>query len=568
VLAAGIVVLATDGSAHAASFTWTGGGAVAESKWSNPANWEGTAPAGAVGTLTFPTLGNPACAPTPATATCYQGTNDLTGLSVEAISIDDGVGYFLGGNAISLGAGGLSANTASSVGHGTNLSMPVTLTAPQTWNISGNRGLGEVGFSGAVSGAAQALTVNLSNQTFLGVNGDFEVGPVTVTGVSSTSSLPGTVSVGGGGTASLNSTDHNPVSVRGGAGIAGFGGSIGPLSMNGGQLQAGSPGGNGAPGTFSVLGSLSLESTELSTFVLQPGGVPGTDYSQLNVSGNVQLSNARLRISGGLGSGTAASTCPALSLGEAFSVLTVTGSLSGQFTGVPNGGFVRLSCSSPTLTSVQITYGPHGVTATVKPEEPRPLPILGKRETVKVVSGVVLVRAPGTPAFVPLHGARSLPDGSELETAHGRVQLTAATATPGVTESAEAYTGRFVIHQEKTARAETHLTLSLPLTGCHTRRRTASSTTAASSIKRSRPRARSRHLWVSEHGGNWGTNGHYVSTSVEGTQWLTLDECNRSVVVVTEGKVSVRDLIRRTRRTVTAGHRYVASRRTAVRRTG
>jgi hypothetical protein len=58
---------------------------------------------------------------------------------------------------------------------------------------------------------------------------------------------------------------------------------------------------------------------------------------------------------------------------------------------------------------------------------------------------------------------------------------------------------------------------------------------------------------VSEKGGRWGTNGRFVSTSVEGTTWLTVDECARSQVKVTAGKVSVRDLVRRKTKTLLAG---------------
>ena len=54
-------------------------------------------------------------------------------------------------------------------------------------------------------------------------------------------------------------------------------------------------------------------------------------------------------------------------------------------------------------------------------------------------------------------------------------------------------------------------------------------------------------------------NARYASTSVEGTTWLTLDECRRSEVKVTAGKVSVRDLVRKKTRTIRAGKTYVAA---------
>jgi hypothetical protein len=68
-----------------------------------------------------------------------------------------------------------------------------------------------------------------------------------------------------------------------------------------------------------------------------------------------------------------------------------------------------------------------------------------------------------------------------------------------------------------------------------------------------------RHIWVSEKEGEWGTKGTYVTTTVEGTRWLTSDGCGRSTVAVAEGSVLVHDLITNRSATVNAGHRYVAA---------
>ena len=121
----------------------------------------------------------------------------------------------------------------------------------------------------------------------------------------------------------------------------------------------------------------------------------------------------------------------------------------------------------------------------------------------------------------------------------------------GHTVSAEVRGGRFRVHQDRNG--ETHFILTLPLTGCP---RTKLPRGAAAAARRKRPKA--RYLWVTEKGGHWGTNGRYVSTSVEGTTWLTLDECGRSVVLVTEGRVRVRNLITRHTQTIGAGGRYRA----------
>lgn len=539
------------GTARGASFTWSGAASSAERNWSTANNWAGgTAPGGAVETLTFPALTNPACATEPPAASCYFSVNDLTGLGVNSISIDDGVGYFIEGNTITLGAGGITASTSVTASRGATLRAPITLAAPQTWTITANQGLGDLGIESTVTGASVPLDVHLANQASLGVTGDIEAGSVTVTG-SGTGLQSGIVAIGPGG-GSLNASDGHAVSFAGGAGLVGFGGTVGSVTMSGGQLQVGDPG--PSSGIFTVAGSLTLESSELSSFVGQAGGMPGVDYSQLRVTGAVNLANARLRLS------NVTSTCPVLIRGEVLTLISAEGAVTGTFAGVPQGGQIAVSCSTSAPMSARINYTSHAVTATIGPgpAEPVPPPVLGKRETIQVLGGTVTVRPAGTTVFVPLTGTVSVPDGSELDTSHGRVLVTAATANPGQTRSAEAYTGRFVIHQERSAHAETHLTLSLPLSGC-------ASSKSRKVVRGHSPAAagrilgaRSRHLWVSDRGGHWGTNGRYVSTSVEGTHWLTFDTCNRSVVIVAAGRVRVFDRVRRKAKVLRAGQRYQA----------
>jgi hypothetical protein len=542
----------------AASFTWSGAAPLGTANWSNASNWGGAAPSGSVETLSFPALTGPACASEPPTATCYIASNAIAGLSVEGLEINDGVSYGLTGEGISLGAGGIKAATTSNPASEAALKLPITLTAPQTWSISAEDGLGQLSIAN-VTGSFP-LQVDLSNQVFLGLGeSDVEVGPVSVVGVSSTL-LPGSVSLGGGPAAgSLNATDENPVSFNGGAGLAAFNGATGPLTMHTGELQTGSP---TAAGVLSVNGAVTLESTELSTFILGPGTVAGTDYSQLSAHGTVSLTDATLRLN--LGD---PGTCPALTAGTAYKILITAGSILGTFAAVPDGASVRIGattpCAQPDL-SARITYTANEVIATLQAGEPSqssvPAPVLGKRETARVIGGRVSVRVKGSSKFVALSGATSIPDGSELDTAHGRVQITAATTTPGKTESAEVYAGRFLLHQSATSLATTHMKLTQPLTGCRAAGSANRPSSAHASAAPHHPKPKSRHLWASESGGSWGTSGRYVSTTVEGTRWLTLDECARSEVEVTQGVVRVRDLIHRRTRTITAGHTYIASR--------
>jgi hypothetical protein len=102
-----LACLAIVSPAGAAGFTWRGGDAGAN--WSAADNWIGGAgPAGTVDTLDFPLLSGAGCSASPATSTCYQSRND-SDPTANAITIDDGAGYAIGGDTILLGAGGLVA---------------------------------------------------------------------------------------------------------------------------------------------------------------------------------------------------------------------------------------------------------------------------------------------------------------------------------------------------------------------------------------------------------------------------------------------------------------------------
>ena len=134
-LAAGVLLcLALAAAPEAlADSTWTGGAGLGASGWSSGANWSGgVAPTpGSAGTLTFPALAS--C--NPGTNTCYQSRNDLTGAVLDGIRIDDGVGYNVTGNAVTLGAGGIDSSTS---GYTQTLWAPaISLSANQTWSLNG-----------------------------------------------------------------------------------------------------------------------------------------------------------------------------------------------------------------------------------------------------------------------------------------------------------------------------------------------------------------------------------------------------------------------------------------------
>jgi hypothetical protein len=328
-------------SAALADFTWSG--ASTAPNWSAGANWVGgTAPSGSAGTLTFPALTNPPC------TTCYSSSNDVTGVSADGIAIDDGAPYQITGNGLTLGTGGITA-TPSTSGSGANIALPITLGAAQTWSITGAAASQQLGV-GTVTGSSDPLTVDFSSSGILSVN-DIEAGAVSLTG-------SGLVGVFG----SLNGTDGNPVGItspaRLDASVAGA--TSGPLTSSGGSIQVGLS--HPLDGTLAVNGAVTLDAaSSLTMFIDQTGTTPSTDYSRLTASGAVNLGGASLSLDG------PATGCPALHVGDVYTLVNTPGSLAGTFSGVSDGATVALNCSGGTGTAptVRINYTGMSVTATV-----------------------------------------------------------------------------------------------------------------------------------------------------------------------------------------------------------
>jgi hypothetical protein len=362
-------LLVASSALAAANFTWSGAAPVGEATWSKTTNWEGgTAPSGSVGTLTFPALTGGACTAKPPTATCYESNHDLSGLSIEGISIDDSRPYRITGNPITLGSEGLKASTTNnSFLQPPTISNPIVLGAEQKWSVDGNHVYAQLELEGNVTGEAHALGISLTHGTFLGLYGDVEVGPVAVTGDGGGGggNASGAIALGyPGNVAKLNASDKNLTSFKEGAGLFADKGSTGPLSFSGGMLQVGDSI-NG--GTLAVAGGVTLDSSsELTASITKPGMIAGTDYSQLSASETVKLGGASLFLDGEEfpeGGGTA--HCPTLKVGNVDTLITTSGSLTGTFNKVPGGAVVRVFCSPGTQPTVEIKYTEHTVTATV-----------------------------------------------------------------------------------------------------------------------------------------------------------------------------------------------------------
>jgi hypothetical protein len=205
---------------------------------------------------------------------------------------------------------------------------------------------------------------------------------------------------------------------------------------------------------------------------------------------------------------------------------------------------------------------------------PVPPPVPGKSVVVKVVSGTVMIKRPGSgraratgppKGFVPFTGAANIPVGSQLDTSKGRVALTSAADTAGAkTQTSDFYKGIFQVKQsvpKKKPKKPKALVTDLVLKGeiarsqCAPLKGARSATDAAT--KKKGPKSVLGKLWGSGKG-KFRTDGKYSAATVRGTIWLVEDRCEGTFTKVTRGTVQVRDLKRRKTITVKAGHSYLA----------
>ena len=66
-----------------------------------------------------------------------------------------------------------------------------------------------------------------------------------------------------------------------------------------------------------------------------------------------------------------------------------------------------------------------------------------------------------------------------------------------------------------------------------------------------------RKLWANAHG-KFSTKGNYAAGAVQGTEWLTEDLCEGTLIRVTRDKVAVTNLVNHKHVEVKTGHKYLA----------
>ncbi len=182
-----------------------------------------------------------------------------------------------------------------------------------------------------------------------------------------------------------------------------------------------------------------------------------------------------------------------------------------------------------------------------------PVPVLHTSVLLTLKGGTVTYRLPGKTAAHALSGSALVPVGADVDALAGTVLVTVASGGSPAERGATLHSGEFVIDQDAAPPYETHFVLSQPLIGCSAQ---------GASAARAR-HTTERHLWAGDNGGSFGTTGRYVSTAVEGTQWLTADTCSSSSVDVTQGVVAVTDLITHRTVVVRAGQHYSTAKPTA-----
>jgi hypothetical protein len=357
--------LAAASPASAADYTWSGEGLAAAPSWSNPANWSGSSapPAStSIGTLSFPTLVPPLpdsdCFGASPLDACYHSVNDLSGLSINQLQIaGQGASYTISGQGLTLGSGGLAFTASGGPGVVAEIATPLTLSASQTWDISGSNGESpDLQVSGQLSGENADLTIDLNSirrlifgELHSPTQVDDELGNVVINGLA--------VKTGGVThqtpvelEASVNTTDGHTLTVHNaelsvdGTGpltatnstVSLDGSATGAVSLSN-SLVSTEQDSYSAP-SFSLEGTSSLEFT-----VGREGTTPGTDYSQVTSSGTVALGGAELTLLD-KASVEGVGECSAPVAGQVYTLVSAK-EITGMFNEVPDGGTALAGCA-------------------------------------------------------------------------------------------------------------------------------------------------------------------------------------------------------------------------------
>lgn len=244
--------------------------------------------------------------------------------------------------------------------------------------------------------------------------------------------------------------------------------------------------------------------------------------------------------------------------------VTVNSASSITATSPPGSGAVDVTVNtyagiSAATAADKFTYTPPAVGSLpgpgIAPAVVVPPPVLARTGNVAPIAGKVLVRLPGSKTLVPLSSLRQIPFGTVIEATHGHVSVT--TAQPnGTTQTGEFFEGEFILKQGRNGQVIAELTGG-NFSVCPTARERAHKASATAAASHASGKHVVRKLWANAHG-SFSTKGNYAAGAVQGTEWLTEDLCEGTIIKVTRDKVAVTNLVNHHHVEVKTGHKYLA----------
>jgi hypothetical protein len=161
-------------------------------------------------------------------------------------------------------------------------------------------------------------------------------------------------------------------------------------------------------------------------------------------------------------------------------------------------------------------------------------PVLGRTVLASRVSGVVAVRTAGSRAFALLTQPRLIAVGATIDATRGTVKLVTAAAAGGKTQSGQFSRGAFTVFQEHSDTTDLRLVggrAAKIVCGSHAGAKDAA-VGASGSVN-----ARVLRLLRGSAHGHFRTIGRYSAATVRGTEWQTIDRCDGTLTVDTQGDV-------------------------------
>jgi hypothetical protein len=164
---------------------------------------------------------------------------------------------------------------------------------------------------------------------------------------------------------------------------------------------------------------------------------------------------------------------------------------------------------------------------------------------IQVDTGIVLFKPKGGKKFKRLTKVTLVKNGTIIDARRGMVSITSV-LPDGTLQSMDFFKGIFRATTKRSGLTTANLV------GGNFKRCPSSS---ARSTKNTKP---VRQLWAKGKG-KFKTQGRFLSAAVRGTAWQTIDTCSGSTVNVTEGSVTVRDLLLKRTVIVQAGGFYTVT---------